>query len=776
MAQLRHPLLLFPTRREIRHYWERIRREGGSRVLPQLMPIGEFFDRLTLVPGYRFVTPSLQRYYLYRAVEGVEVEKLGLPTSFLQFFRNAHLLEGFYSELFLDGVNWEEFKRVGWQLVQQADIYEEFGEHLRILEEIYKNYRELLHRHRLTDRFLIPEEEWHFPLEWLSQFSKIEIKLEGYLKRFELQLLRELPIPVEVEFKLTRFNRPLIRKMFGEIGEGEEGVYRLDFHRGKILNYQPLKKPGKGLLIPVSHRYQQIEVVFGGLLELERRGFRPEELVVILPDESAKELLWEWDRHRNLNFAMGWRLEETHLFYRLEQLARGEEGPELEMWWEQFNRLSSVENLKEWVEGLFLGEEGPFWAGLNREQLREKGLEALLLWERVGGGDLREFLWFLLEEIRGVQIDDIYGGRVTVMGILESRGAPFKGGVLLDFNEGVVPRVQQEDYFLNTFTRKLLGLPTREEKEALQKSFYYNLLLEGEQFYFSYLESDQEGVSRFRYQLPLEEGKVRFSLFRRRHRLTPPKLEIKIPKPKKLSPTLFKTFVECPTKYYFHYIEEIKPPPTQQEQFGTLFHRKVAEVLDLYRSQKLELGGWEGYFREVWGRLIGDVPEWMGFEWEGWWKEKIKYFCQRDWPRVEGRDFLVEVEFKGVKVEGVELEGRGDRLEKGRIVVDYKTGKYLNKSNFFKELLEMTIPEWNPKEFSELSIQGSFYLLLGEGRYQPLFWDIFNKQEITQFTPFPVEEFLKKWPSKPPLRSPNPGKEPCKYCPYLFLCSQTQIT
>jgi hypothetical protein len=190
----------------------------------------------------------------------------------------------------------------------------------------------------------------------------------------------------------------------------------------------------------------------------------------------------------------------------------------------------------------------------------------------------------------------------------------------------------------------------------------------------------------------------------------------------------------------------------------------------------LELEGWEGYFQEVWSRLIGAVPKSMGLELEGRWKGRVKHFCQRDWPRVEGRDFLVEVKLKGVELEGVELEARGDRLDRGKVIIDYKTGKYLNTPGFFEELLKITVPERKSKEFSELSIQGSFYQLLGEGRYQVLFWDIYHKKEITEFTPFPVEEFLKRWPTRPPIRTPKKGSSPCKYCPYLFLCRETPFT
>ena len=53
-------------------------------------------------------------------------------------------------------------------------------------------------------------------------------------------------------------------------------------------------------------------------------------------------------------------------------------------------------------------------------------------------------------------MDDVRGGKVTVMGVLETRGVRFEAVVIVDFNEGVVPATSSKDQFLNSQVRALL--------------------------------------------------------------------------------------------------------------------------------------------------------------------------------------------------------------------------------------------------------------------------------------------------------------------------------
>ncbi len=52
------------------------------------------------------------------------------------------------------------------------------------------------------------------------------------------------------------------------------------------------------------------------------------------------------------------------------------------------------------------------------------------------------------------------------MGVLETRGVSFRGVVIVDFNEGIVPASSSKDMFLNSAVRAFAGLHTRNDREA----------------------------------------------------------------------------------------------------------------------------------------------------------------------------------------------------------------------------------------------------------------------------------------------------------------------
>lgn len=75
-----------------------------------------------------------------------------------------------------------------------------------------------------------------------------------------------------------------------------------------------------------------------------------------------------------------------------------------------------------------------------------------------------------------IKLSYVGGGKVTVMGLLESRGLSFDGVVILDFNEDFVPKRSINELFLNNEVRKKAGLISYERRENLQRLYYENLM------------------------------------------------------------------------------------------------------------------------------------------------------------------------------------------------------------------------------------------------------------------------------------------------------------
>jgi hypothetical protein len=763
-------MVVFTTQREIRNFKEKL--EGGTRLLPKLFTIGDFFNRAIVVPGKSFVDDYLRRYYLFQAVEGVEVEKLGFEREFLHFFRNSDLLIGFFTEVFLERVEWEKLK--------SANIYGEYEEHLEILGQIYQNYKQLLEERNLTDKVLLEPGSYRINPHFFADVERVTLHLKGYLTRFEREILEEiagkLPVRVEITFRLSSYNRPLVEKMFGEVsGVGEEGDYRIDFGKKRVLERKPLPERGEVELYRVKDRLEQTEFLFGAIKKLvEEEGIPPEKIVVILPEESFKNYLKGWDLSHNLNFAMGWQIGETPFYYRLEAVYRylmeGENhsfqlGGE---WIGEFTRLNGGDEIVEWVKEKFLAVL-PQFKGVEREKVEETFFKIEKLVEALEKVEPLQLLHFILEKLRTLRIDDTRGGKITTLGVLESRGAEFEGAVIVDFNSGIVPKVEEKDYFLNTFTRQLVGLPTQQEKEALQKGFYLDILTKAKKTFISYREGGEQRLSRFAYQLELPEPKPNPFRFFNRTPLSPKKYPLpeKFSPPTRLSPTAVIEWLECPRKFYFQYILRLKEGVFPQEEaeeeiFGLRLHNAIEEVLKLYRQGKLPLNEWEEYFTAIWKRVTDQLPPVFQIEWEGRWWNGVKQFAQTDWKRVKEKRYQVEKTYRK-KIGKWELEARIDRIETGEngeiIGVDYKTGKV----DFSKR---------KKGEVDKLEVQASFYSLLIPNLQKTDFISI-TRDKGVEIVPkqgdLDILEILEKLPRTP---EPTPHSANCVYCPFKSLCGK----
>ena len=774
--------MVFTTKREIREFRKKLPSTG---FLPKIYPIGEFFSRLVVVPGKSFVDSTLRTHYLYRAVEQVPIEKLGLSREALKFFKNSRLLTSFFSEV--------HGERVEWERLEQLDIYEEYREHLQILKQVYDNYKRLLERDGLTDTFLIGPDDYSIPSPLFEGVEEVIFYLKGYLTRFEREVLEKVPVPVKMEFRLTPFNRPLIERMFGEVGE--EGEYRFDFHTGKVERYAPLPPAGEVELYFTGSRLEQVDLVFGVLNRMVEEGIAPDRIGVILPDEEFKTFLESWDRAKNLNFAMGRKVEETQFYHRLSSLYRflatGDEvegevaGGLIEEW----RDITGWEQLVEWIEEMGERELASI-PGFNRGRWREELFKLKKLENWIGERSQLEQLQILLQRIAEVELDDVSGGKVTVMGVLESRGAKLDGVVVVDFNEGKVPKVEEQDYFLNTFTRQMAGLPTQQEKEALQKSYYYDLILNSKKTIFCYVKNDRERMSRFGHLLKLGEPKPN------PYRLYPPPPSptpisywgIEFNPPSSLTPSSLIDWYECSLRYYFKHIAEIVPPPSEGPRLGILFHAVVAEVLKEYKAGELGLANWEDYFKELDTRISARLDSYSQkvLYWERLLKP-VRRFARVDWENIKDKEYRVEEELPKVRVllgiEGgevvqmevesertrklmeqkyeqvvsVELGARPDRWD-SQTLYDYKTGSWegLGKkraeiqNSFYYYLLNQLPADRFPQEVVFIALKNEFH------------------QMVQRLAPTSLSDKIVGLPvvTTPPT---NP-KKVCKYCPYSTLC------
>ena len=755
--------LVFSTHRQIRDFISK----HDNLLLPKLYTIDDFFKRLVIVPKKAFIDQDSRVLYLYRAIETIDIGKLGFEKSFLSFAQNSSFIFRFFEELFAEQVTIDE--------IQTFDTYADFEDHLLLLKEIYSRYKNILENEGLVDRITID----NFRLEkgFLEQFEQIDLYVEGYLSRFEIEVLKRIETPLYIHFVSTPFNKKLIDRLGIKESLSIDFKFLLNWQSKKIIHQKPQPKL-KQNQIEVAALKERINQVPFALKQIERfieDGANPDYVAVILPDESFAEYLKLFDTHKNFNYAMGTPFVQSNYYRRLSNLydtltdsknstKKRVKDDEL------LQSFAKVDGFKSFIEFLQkVSATSKELEIIDEELFLFQHLAPLLEDERP-----INLLFSWLRRIENLKIDDIGGGRITVMGVLESRGKEFDGVVIVDFNEDIVPKVSQKDLFLNSTIRKYAKMPTRKEKEDLQKNYYYRLLQNSKRVAICYVKNEESLPSRFLFELGLKESEIKDNLYRpiiAPYTKIPQRYDVSIidknpffDRPK-LTPSRLKDYLTCLRRFYYRYVLEIKEDEeTKELNIGTLIHKALEQAA----KKKEKFSSWELYCDFVMDCLYKAVSSSLQkFEISLEWEPKLRAFCQADFESLKGFKQVGIEEWYSVDFAGFELSSKIDRVDLGKSVVrliDYKTTRSINKT-----------------VVDESDFQLLFYRLWAElvhpdKNIETLYWDIYGSKTIIVDTKPKKEklvEILNGLREKKEIDyKMTDDLKVCRYCTYKIACGR----
>jgi len=741
------------------------------------MRMDEFEQRAVLLQGKQKVDP-LKRMLLLREAASFEAfERLHFERELVRFFAKSEDLFKFYEELAAEHVD--------FAMLSEADAYAEFGTHLEILETLLQRYEVLLTEQGLTDRAFIPK-SYELNHAFLQNYEEIVIHLEGYLSRFELELLMKITkrVPVIVHYHTSPFNQKM-QTRFAEYGMTlpDKAYVVFDLQKKKILTQEPEGKPLLAKVLRVEERQEQIALAFSRIEKMVQSGIDPEQIVLILPDESLKTQIALYDSLNNLNFAMGYDYSNGRLYKQLDAIWRywqsGE--PETVALMERYGldiekirafsagKSVTIENFFALLEMLGLQDE-------THERVQERMHHFKVLFARESL-PAKAWLFLWLKVLASITIDDVRGGKVTVMGVLETRGVSFEGVVIVDFNEGVVPAGSGKDQFLNTQVRAFASLPTRSDREALQKQYYKRLLEEASQAVVICSSSDNALPSKFIYELGLGEAKQAdvplHLLYDHASQLVPeddPVIEDFDATAVIWSASRLKTFLSCKRKYYYRYIRKIQAKEEEELNEGLFLHR----VLEALFESNSRYGN-----REQMQRVLGTLIARMHPKEDAkaayqiqLWMEKLQPFISQQVRHFEDGWAVVEREREFVgEIGGLRFKGRIDRIDQNEthtLVVDYKSGS-VTEANRTKNLEKLT------------DFQMSIYDHLLKGRYQNVqlaFCRILDGGEMEEITALEEknmllgEHIVSLKQSKTVVASKCESLQSCKYCEFALMCGR----
>jgi hypothetical protein len=208
---------------------------------------------------------------------------------------------------------------------------------------------------------------------------------------------------------------------------------------------------------------------------------------------------------------------------------------------------------------------------------------------------------------------------LQVMGFLETRVLDFENVIILSVNEDTLPPSSNHPSFIPFSIRKVFGLPTYEEQNAIAAYHFYRLMQRAKNIYLVYnteVKSIQAG-ERSRFLLQIENELCRrnekVKLVKRiaavpmsEEKVQP--LEIKktgevlkemnafflkssqpVKYSRKFSASALTTYITCPLRFYFQYIVKLREIEEADESIegsllGTILHEAMQALYSPYKT------------------------------------------------------------------------------------------------------------------------------------------------------------------------------------------------
>lgn len=699
-------LFVFSTHRALLEF----AKGADSAFLPPCKTISEFFENVVIYENIALKSKEFRTLFLWRAIKNIEIHNLGFEKSFVQFLERSNFIFRFFDEL--DSAN------VKISDIDINDTYGDYSDHLRLLERIYEAYKSELKKYNLDDS------DYQINTRFLQAYKKIEIFIDGILSTKEMRLLEKIAESSDITlfFTTSPYNLNLLQKMLSK-NLTKNTRYAFHISTGKLDELGALQAQTQQInLYKFDLRVNQALLVLAKVNEWLKDGV--ENIAVILPDENFAKYLQVFDSARNLNYAMGFA--DTKLAQKIQNLC--EKSPQ---------------------EILALSE-------LNIEINALRGILENLSSD--------ELIAFLLKNI--TNLDDNNGGKVRVMGILESRSMSFERAIIVDFNSDFIPILQDNDMFLNTAIRKRLNLPTLRDKENLQRHYYFMLIQNTKIVEIACVKgvpvasllndlsevckvNEIDGDKQWRFYPP--QGKKAYiddEIITRNTK-------------KSLSASALKVFLDCKRKFYFQYLcENLRPDEEKDEFLGTKIHNLLCEMGQNFDVNKIRKSAESSAQGE---RLDLEITL----------KKLASFFKQQVQALKNGTQILHIEQSKEFEFGGFDFVCKIDRVDKigDKIrIIDYKLKKDFSvKKDGFLQLL-----------IYKMALQGE--ILGAENAQTPLkieclYFDLLNNKEIImdEVAELEAREMLDSALSE--LKGEiNFARcediNACKFCDYVYLCER----
>lgn len=600
MHALDSRLFVFSTQRAVMSFYASL----PQGLMPKAMGIEELFSYAFFTPNKSTASSHIYRILLHTILRDLLELKPALTKllvfeqSFLGYLQGSEFLLPFFREIARHNVAMSE--------IPLRDIYADYEEHLEILEEIYMRFIARLDELGL-ERF---DDRQEVIKEFVQGFSQIELYLDGLLNPLEREKLHCLSMhrPLHIHIQTDHYNY----KYFSWLSESVEPGFSYTF----VLDSSPFAKVISRVQIPplapisalsFELRLGQCSFALEKVRELLASGVSGDDILIITPDESFSKYFALLDSAHNLNYAMGKDFlssAKNRAWYdALYATMQGFTQPKA-------SSLAFIESIFSYIftqshANNFSGNslDSSYKALLDElppcpisVRLQTKVLEIIgdyLRVEKALDFSYEQLLELVFLRLAELSIDDVRGGKIRVVGILETRGLVCDYAIVVDCNSGFIPRIKDSDMFLNTAVRERLQMPTLQDRENLQKHYYYQLFSKTrKEVFLTFTNNEESKESSLLDELELQGIAIKRKNGDNFYALFPPSALKPYAEEEILgcikdftfSPTSLGMFMECKRKFYYRYIARLEKPDLALESsleskaLGVIVHNALEQA------------------------------------------------------------------------------------------------------------------------------------------------------------------------------------------------------
>ncbi|WP_418179652.1 PD-(D/E)XK nuclease family protein [Aliarcobacter lanthieri] len=777
-------LFVFPTSRAIKEYLFDFK--SKDTLLPSTLTIDEFLKKSISLNGYRYTQDEQRVIFLHEAIKSIDIKKLGIANSFVKFLKQSEYIYRFFLEL-----SSEKIEIINLQI---ADTYEFYSEHLEILNQIYKKYLEILEQNLYVDRVNL-DKFYTINESFIKRFDEIIIVYEGYFTKQEYDIIKKISkeTKVFIKFYSNLYNRKSI-----ELFKDFNYDFKVDFeYLINLSSFEILEEVISQKKLEIfeikgfSTRFNQVAYIKSSIVNLINKGINPQNIAVVLPNESFAQILELNDSEEYFNFAMGKNIQNQILYQRANSIFLYINSNEIEtieaLKYFDIDKKYVDENIKSiWDKHTSKEVFGKICEFIKKDEENKELLEKfdeliyrlnIIFFTNHNNLRLKDAYKIFLQKLDEIKLDDAHAGKITVMGLLETRAINFDAVIICDFNNSYIPKISIKDKFLSTKVKYLANLPTKNDRENLQKYYYKRLIDNTKNLYISYVNSNEDEISKFAYELFTDikisiSDEVYKDILYKSKKLEYSEQEILlyIDLTKQVwSASSLKTFLECKRRWYLKYILKLKehtisrlPKPFE---LGDIIHKILEEF---YKNSQRDLKNID----ELFLKYKSDNP-FLILDLEVY-KQKIEAFIKFDKERLKNRE-IIEIEkkfntnFNDFKITGVidRVDKFGDTYE----LIDYKTSRNLkiDTINTYEKSCDFQL------EFYFLAIKDLYKVSNIRAFYCDLFENSLKEEVVLE----QKLELLKtifdslKEQSKEIINfCKTEDKINCEYCTYKTICNR----